>query len=293
MGRRGPGPSLDGEGAGLRGVVRSSVEAVAHEQGAVEQFVQARTHFGRSLYQVSAYLVDGLLIDVGPRHCRDRLLRVLGGRRVEVAAVTHAHEDHVGNVGPLQRGTAFQAFASEATLAAASSGGRMPLYRRHVWGRPDGGELTPTPRTISTRRYRFDVLDTPGHTPGDLTLVEAAQGWAFTGDLVLSPRQTITMRQEDLAATVASLERVLAYRPRLLFTGIRVFEDGTRVLEERLAFIRGLVSQARSLQRDGRSATGIRRALLGREPWLHYWSGGEFGRGHFARQLLASGRALA
>lgn len=247
----------------------------------------ARTHLGRPIYQVSAYLVDGLLIDTGPSHARTKLLDSARRRRVEVAAVTHAHEDHVGNLGPLQARTGLQAFASAATMAAAGRPGRLPLYRRHVWGRPDAGHLVAVPGALSTRHFRFDVVHTPGHTAGDVSLVEAAEGWAFTGDLVLSPRQTVTMRQEDLASTVASLERVLAYRPRLLFTGIRVFEDATAVLEERLAFIRSLMVRAQALRRDGRSEARIRRAVVGREPWLYYWSGGEFGRGHFARQLLA------
>src|SRR5439155_14652803 len=48
-------------------------------------------------YDVSAYLVHGLLVDTGFRHVARELQGVLSGLRPRGLIVTHWHEDHAGN----------------------------------------------------------------------------------------------------------------------------------------------------------------------------------------------------
>lgn len=51
---------------------------------------------GAAQYWVSAYLVDGLLIDTGCIHTAEELGRFLESRRIHLVMNTHHHEDHVG-----------------------------------------------------------------------------------------------------------------------------------------------------------------------------------------------------
>ncbi|MGH7647366.1 MAG: MBL fold metallo-hydrolase, partial [Gemmatimonadaceae bacterium] len=72
-----------------------TLRVVSH--GDVTQIVMS-TVIGRSIgYDVSAFLVRGVLIDLGfPLAARD-LRRYLADARPDGALVTHHHEDHGGN----------------------------------------------------------------------------------------------------------------------------------------------------------------------------------------------------
>lgn len=268
-------------------MVAARVVRTEHEGGKVVQFSQARTHLGRPIYWVSSYLVDGVLIDAGPRWTRDAFLHALGGAKVESVWVTHHHEDHVGNVASLQARFEAPAYASSFTARRARERGRIPWYRRHTWGDPEPGTIQDLPRRINTRHHAFVVVPVPGHTPGDVAFVEESQGWAFTGDLFLSPRQVTSRGREDLGATIDSLRRLAAKGGRTLFTGMRVFDDAADLLAGRIEYIQQVRHDLQALRKQGLTQVQARRRLLGRERFIHYFSGGDFSKQHFADQALA------
>src|SRR4051812_31429275 len=83
---------------------------------------------------VSAYLVDGILVDSGFPHARAALGRYLDERHVRGAVLTHYHEDHAGNAALIaQRGIplTMARFTQERLIDPAS----IRAYRRVVWGR--------------------------------------------------------------------------------------------------------------------------------------------------------------
>ncbi len=259
-----------------------NVDAFAGDR--VVRFSHARLTLRRPIYWVSSYWVDGALIDVGPRWCRDVFNRRLGNRRVDVIWATHHHEDHVGNVGPLQRERGVGAYASSYASAKAREPRRLEWYRRHAWGVPDVGDLQALTRHVSTPSHHFEVLSLPGHTGGDVVFFEADEGWAFTGDAFLSPRQVATMPGEDLAAHLHGVERLAALRPRTLFTGIRVFENAGQVLHERLVFLRQVLHDLQVLRKQGFTKVQARRKLLGREGFSFYFSGGKLAKQNLVEQ---------
>lgn len=239
---------------------------------------------GRPLYWASSYWVDGMLIDVGPRVTGPGLLSQLRARRVDSIWITHHHEDHVGNVGPLQAAYGVDAYASPHAAHRALTHKPLPSYRRHVWGDPLPGRILPLPKRLQTAHHSFQVQAVPGHSPGDVAFLEPSEGWAFTGDLILSPRQVITRPREDFAASLASLERVLASRPRILFTGMRVFDNAGQVLQARIAFLKQVLQDLDGLRREGLAPSRARRRLFGWETWIHYWSRGDFAKQNFVDQ---------
>jgi glyoxylase-like metal-dependent hydrolase (beta-lactamase superfamily II) len=68
----------------------------------VTQIKMARKINGKPSYWVSAYLVDGLLIDTGCSHCADEFAGCFDRGEVNLAVNTHYHEDHVGANKQLQ-----------------------------------------------------------------------------------------------------------------------------------------------------------------------------------------------
>ena len=117
------------------------------------------------LYQTNCYiLAEGdrcLVIDPGDE--AEKLLALLRRQSLTVEAVllTHGHFDHVGAVKTLAAETDCQVFLheEELTLPAAMTAGK--LYYTDFY--KEGDRLTLAGMT-------FEVLHTPGHTPGSLCL---------------------------------------------------------------------------------------------------------------------------
>ena len=127
----------------------------------------------------------GVLVDPGDE--ADRILGVLGGSEAQLAAIllTHAHLDHVGAVAAVRRATGAPIYLHPADL---------PLYERAAeQGAQFGLAIEPPPAPDHELRedmplvfddLKLDVLHTPGHSPGGVTLV--GDGETFVGDCVFA-----------------------------------------------------------------------------------------------------------
>ena len=173
-----------------------------------------------------------MLVDAGTQLGHRRILRQLSGRRVGAHALTHAHPDHYGSshavceaLGvPLWCG-ARDAHVAEGARPAPGVGrgagllNRMPLPPPHPVGRrlEEGDEVA-----------GFTVLDTPGHSPGHISLWRESDRTLVCGDVFFNlhpltgrpglrepPRRLTT----DPARNRASARRLGALRPALVLFG--------------------------------------------------------------------------
>jgi len=62
----------------------------------VTQIRMSRVIDGVPIYWVSAYLMDGLLIDTGCDYTAEELAPYLDDKRLDAVINTHFHEDHIG-----------------------------------------------------------------------------------------------------------------------------------------------------------------------------------------------------
>jgi glyoxylase-like metal-dependent hydrolase (beta-lactamase superfamily II) len=248
-------------------------------------------------YDVSAYLVDTpggrVLVDTGfPAAWGDlrAYLRTLGGgdvaRALRGAVVTHAHEDHAGNAGRLAAAGVPLAMG-KATRVALSTAGRLPLYRRFVWGRMRpvpidwealaGGAFRPAPLAL---------VRAPGHSPDHRAVWDPRTRTLFGGDLFLGVRVRVAHPGENLHALARSLRAAAALRPFRLFDAHRgLVRDPVASLQAKAAWVEDTVAEVERLLDRGWPAWRVRRAVLGREEFAAYLSLGEYSRGGFVRAV--------
>jgi len=262
------------------------------------QVIHLETRFSRAMSYCSyAALVDGLLVDSGFPRAREQLFRALEGRVVEQVVNTHGHEDHVGNNRELAERLGARVAAPAEALSDLTHPERIAVlpYQRILWGRPSPCVAAPLDAEVRTARFRFDVVPTPGHSRDHVCFHEPERGWLFAGDLYLGSRVRLARPFENGADLVASLERVIGLRPRILFCGHRGPLDGAvAVLERKLRFVAGMRERALALARAGAPEDEIAARLVGREPLaFRAFTFGDLSKLHFVRSLLKEPQGAA
>jgi len=250
----------------------------------------ARTFFGRSLYSVKAYLVDGLLIDTGCPATASELAAWCQGRNVRQAVNTHHHEDHAGGNRVLQKTLGLPIAAPVQAVPILADFPRLQFYRWLMWGQPGDVTVEPLGDAVETDRHRFEVISTPGHCPDHICLFEPKQGWLFSGDLFIHERVRYLRADEDARRTLESLRQVLALKPRLLVCShAGLVEDGSGAIERKIAYWEGVAKEARSLRRKGLSLRKVTDRLLGPEDMMSRITRGHFAKINLIRSLLEEG----
>ncbi len=253
--------------------------------------IQVSTRQSRALgFSTWVSLLDGLAVESGFHRARGDLLPALEGRRIDQLAVTHEHEDHVGNAaaiagrfGATVRGPA----ATRHIIERPHSLIRFP-YHYVLWGVGPGVAVEPLGDVLETPRYRLEVIPTPGHTRDHVAFFEPRRRVVFTGDLYTGPKVRAARKVENVADQIASLERVRDLKPaRMICYHKGPIEDPIPALEAKIAFMRGIHDGARRLRDQGLDEGTITRRLLGREtPLLLFYTMGDFSRRRLVRAAL-------
>lgn len=256
--------------------------------GPISQIRMARTLLGRPLFWVSAYYVDGLLIDTGCAHTAGELTQALRGFSVHQMVNTHHHEDHVGGNAAVTALTGVSPGIHPLGVELLRTPDtRLPFYRRITWGVSPPSFPYPLGERVVTDRFAFRVLHAPGHSADQVVLLEEREGWLFSADLYLGRRVRQLRSDEDLPASLDSL-RAVARLPvgRLFCSGGAVIEDGAGALRAKLDYWEGVCERVSALSAAGRSRVQIRREILGAEGAMHCVSCGEFAKQHLVDKAL-------
>jgi glyoxylase-like metal-dependent hydrolase (beta-lactamase superfamily II) len=133
-------------------------------------------------------------------HSVPEILKIVAGRTVTGIILTHAHDDHV-RVAP--------------ELAAETG---APLYlhpaEEPLWQLTHPDVPMPRPLADGMRIGPFEVLHTPGHSPGAVCLYAADLGCVFTGDTLFHGGPGATGRSySDYDTIVTSIREKLFTLP--------------------------------------------------------------------------------
>jgi len=142
--------------------------------------------------QTNAYLLTdssanrGIVIDPGQKP--EALIRRIDKLEIEAIVLTHAHFDHIGGVDAIRKLKDCPVYLHDAEadwLTDAKLNGSL------MW--PEvGGPVVTDPAEyaldagmkLTLLGETFDVLHTPGHSPGSVSLVWRAKGCVFSGDVL-------------------------------------------------------------------------------------------------------------
>ncbi len=236
------------------------------------------------------YRLGSTVIDTGPPNQWRAVRAFLAERAVRQVVVTHHHEDHSGNLAPIQRALAAPVYAPRQGLAELGAGFSQRPYQHLFWGRPEPVQARELPREVPLGDGRaLEAIPTPGHSTDMTCLLDRQRGWLFAGDLYIAARTRLLRQDEDLKAEIASLRRVLAYDFETLFCAHRgVVEPGKAALRRKLDFLESLCQRAAELHGEGRSSREITRLMLGREGLMSLATGF-----HFSKRNLIAGCLVA
>ena len=178
------------------------------------------------------YLVGEVLVDAGTSFAHRRILRQLKGRRVSAHALTHAHPDHYGSSHAVCEALGIPLWCGERD-AHVAQGARPPAAPGRAAQLMARMPL-PDPHAVE-RRLRegddvagFTVLDTPGHSPGHISLWRDYDRTLICGDvffnlhiLTLRPglREPPAVLTHDVARNRESGRRLAALEPALVLFG--------------------------------------------------------------------------
>ncbi len=238
---------------GIYQLVTPFPEYRRHEAYRLRQELEHNPHATQGLPYVLPYFIvsrgDNLLVDCGwntddAYQALSEQMAELGSHPSEVRnlALTHSHPDHCGLAGRLKADSGCTVWMHEKEVQFIRSRYVEPdelLRRMHEWVAKHGVPVEEQPwmerasmpvrhfvapiespdvavkggEHISVGDFVFEVIWTPGHSPGHICLYEPNHRLLLTGDHVLpviTPNVSLHPQQTDnpLADYLASLEKV-------------------------------------------------------------------------------------
>jgi ribonuclease/clavin/mitogillin len=244
---------------------------------------------GRALgYTVSAYHAHGVLVDSGFPGAAAAVRQWLAAERPRAVVVTHAHEDHGGNVAAAAA-LGIPVVAGRVTLARLRAPKPLPLYRRAVWGSP-----APLPADAGVEAHAaldeagLRLLAAPGHAADHSVLWDEQRGHLFGGDLFLGVKVRIAHPEEDPRVLARTLRWVSDLEPAVLLDAHRgPLVAPVPLLRAKADWLEHTVGEMERLADAGLDEREIRRRVLGREPLVAVGSHGDYGKLNLVRAVLA------
>ena len=258
------------------------------QEGPVTSIRMTSRFLGIPLFKVYAFFIDGLLIDTGFTHGRDKFLKLCDTLHPDTVVNTHHHEDHTGNNFWITKRYGLLPLAHPKTSFYTKTPFQwIPFYRRILWGTPLPSETRDVDSEIRTPKFRFLIIPTPGHADDHICLYEPNEGWLFSGDLFISEKVRYSREEEDVYSILDSLKRVAALQPKKMFCSFGgVIDRPKDAIHQKIDFLENLKNETEKGLQQGLSPQEIRRKLLGEGDRYRFVTAGQISKQNLINAFL-------
>ena|SRR5690554_6783975 len=226
---------------------------------------------------VYTFVIDGVLIDTGAKSLEKQFRSFFNKQDMDQAVITHFHEDHTGCASVLQKERQLPIQMKDIKIDYCKTKADYPLYRRIFWGKRPPFQATPLGNSFSSRRYRWEVIDTPGHAIDHVSFLNRDTGQLFTGDLYCQVKTKVVLREESVPTIIQSLQKVLAYDFEDVFCSHAGYlKEGRASLQRKLNYLLDLQQNILKLHKEGLSIHEINKSLFPKKYPISYFSLGEW-----------------
>lgn len=199
-----------------------------------------------------------LIVDPSPAGTREyaQLCTHLIGRGITEVFLTHHHPDHRQFANQLARDLGVPIAMSADTRARILARQPRWLDGLTVRVREDGDVVT------VWLGHPVRVLAVPGHDEGQLALMPDNRAWCIVGDLIQGVGTVVIAAPEgDMAKYFATLEKVIALAPKVIWPSHGSALGGTHYLALTLSHRRQREAQVRALTEAGRTVDEMLAAM--------------------------------
>ena len=241
----------------------------------------------KAVIWVSAFFIDGLLIDCGHHHARKDFLNKLEFDKIEKCILSHHHEDHYGAARLLQLKHNVPIYATKATAFLIRPKIRIPPERNLAWGTPDPCVVNELPnmKEINTSKANFKIIPSPGHCNNLISFFHEEKRFLFSTDAMIDNKQTVIFNWENANTILETLQKFKSLSPRYIFSSNgKVFTVDD--IDDLTSYWLDVKQQSRELYKKGLKLNIIVKKIFGSESWLKRSTGGDMSRENLVRSLL-------
>lgn len=240
--------------------------------------------FTMSVYQ---YLVDGMLIDTSAYRLLDELIPFYEESDIDFVSLTHNHEDHTGTAAWLQQEKQLPIYIHPQSIEACAQKATYPEYRQTLWGVRPPFQARPYGDSIESRQYTWDIIHTPGHQENHVCLLNKQTGALFSGDLFITPKTKIIMKDESIPTIIASIRKVLSYDFQEMYCSHSGYHlDGRSMFTKKLHYLEELSGNVHERYAKGMTMEEINQELFPKVPSLTHYSNHEWDSIHIIRSII-------
>lgn len=238
--------------------------------------------------KVFSFITDGLAVDTGPGSFSKAFTEFYQDASFDSVALTHSHEDHSGNALWIEQQLQKPIFVHEKGLGICAQDTPYPKYRQAVWGKREIFHPAPLGETVQSRSNEWKVLYTPGHAEDHASFFNEQTGVLFSGDLFVSPKTKLILREESIPVTMDSIRYVLSHDFGPMFCCHAGYvENGREMMELKLEYLENISGEVKYLHSTGLSAAEIQKKLFPKQYPIIAASDGEWDSIHIVASILA------
>jgi hydroxyacylglutathione hydrolase len=184
---------------------------------------------------INVYVAGEVLIDSGTRQAEKRIFEQIAGSTLTAHALTHVHPDHQGCSHVVCERLGIPLWVGQDDVPAMESTGsvvsaKAPAWFNRVQERYWVGPPHPVSRALreGDEVAGFTVLDTPGHTRGEVSFWRERDRVLILGDVLTNVsmmtglpglHEPLKLSNVDSVRNRASIRRIAALRPALALFG--------------------------------------------------------------------------